>query len=146
MNTRLTSVLLALLVLGALPAPGQFLSVFDSDESAFPIGKAVSRESGTIPRFEGMMEYKPAVTNGLGTGVSGSQGRGEADLFDTELPEGRLYTRTVKVIIETPVRTDADDSPPQGRNICRKQHEPPPLTGRNLCKNRRGFPPACALA
>lgn len=45
-----------------------------------------------------------AVTNSLGTGVSESQGRGEADLFDSELPEGRLYTRTVEVIIETPVR------------------------------------------
>lgn len=40
MNIRFTSVLLALLVLGALPAPGQFLSVFDTDESAFPLVKA----------------------------------------------------------------------------------------------------------
>lgn len=33
-----------------------------------------------------------------------TEGIGQADLYDSTLPEGRLYTRTVNVIIETPVK------------------------------------------
>lgn len=46
------------------------------------------------------------VANALKRGALGSAGIGEADLFDSELPEGRLYTRTVEVIIETPVSSE----------------------------------------
>jgi outer membrane protein OmpA-like peptidoglycan-associated protein len=41
---------------------------------------------------------------GMGAGTGVSKGIGEADLYDNSLPEGRLYTRTVDVVIETPVQ------------------------------------------
>jgi outer membrane protein OmpA-like peptidoglycan-associated protein len=41
---------------------------------------------------------------GMGAGTGVSKGIGEADLYDSSLPEGRLYTRTVDVVIETPVQ------------------------------------------
>ena len=40
------------------------------------------------------LKAKTAVTKGIG----------QADLYDSTLPEGRLYTRTVNVVIETPVK------------------------------------------
>lgn len=43
------------------------------------------------------------VASALGNATSDVRGIGEADLFDEELPEGRLYTRTVEVVIETPI-------------------------------------------
>jgi outer membrane protein OmpA-like peptidoglycan-associated protein len=47
-----------------------------------------------------------AVAKALGMGANKgvSKGIGEADLYDNSLPEGRLYTRTVDVVIETPVQ------------------------------------------
>jgi outer membrane protein OmpA-like peptidoglycan-associated protein len=42
------------------------------------------------------------VARTLGTGTA--QGVGQADLYDSSLPEGRLYTRTVNIVIETPVK------------------------------------------
>lgn len=44
-----------------------------------------------------------AVTKALGRGTAESKGVGQADLFNSDLPEGRLYTRTVDVVVETPV-------------------------------------------
>lgn len=43
------------------------------------------------------------VAQALGTATPQVRGAGEADLFDSELPEGRLYTRTVDVVVETPI-------------------------------------------
>ncbi|MFW5702255.1 MAG: OmpA family protein, partial [Bacteroidota bacterium] len=38
------------------------------------------------------------------------EGLGESDLlFDNELPEGRFYCRTVRIIIETSVHDDDDE-------------------------------------
>ncbi len=44
-----------------------------------------------------------AVASRLGTTSVTTEGRGQADLFESSLPEGRLYTRTVDVIVETPI-------------------------------------------
>lgn len=44
-----------------------------------------------------------AVAGALQTRNAITKGVGHADLFDSTLPEGRLYTRTVNVVIETPV-------------------------------------------
>ena len=43
------------------------------------------------------------VARSLGTPSVTTRGLGEADLYDSTLPEGRLYARTVEVVIETPV-------------------------------------------
>jgi outer membrane protein OmpA-like peptidoglycan-associated protein len=47
-----------------------------------------------------------AVARALGHGSAGATGVAQADLFDSSLPEGRLYTRTVDVVIETPIEAD----------------------------------------
>jgi outer membrane protein OmpA-like peptidoglycan-associated protein len=44
-----------------------------------------------------------AVAKALGVGSARTEGIGQAKIFDNTLPEGRLYTRTVDVVIETPV-------------------------------------------
>jgi len=44
-----------------------------------------------------------AVAAALQTPTATIRGVGQADLYDNSLPEGRLYTRTVDVLIETPV-------------------------------------------
>ncbi|MFI5263922.1 MAG: OmpA family protein [Candidatus Kapaibacterium sp.] len=44
-----------------------------------------------------------AIAASLGVKNIGSKGIGQADLYDSSLPEGRLYTRTVDVVIETPI-------------------------------------------
>ena len=43
------------------------------------------------------------ISSALGAKNISSKGVGQADLYDSSLPEGRLYTRTVDVVIETPV-------------------------------------------
>lgn len=49
-----------------------------------------------------------AVAKALGVGRARTEGIGQATLFDNSLPEGRLYTRTVDVVIETPVTHDGE--------------------------------------
>jgi outer membrane protein OmpA-like peptidoglycan-associated protein len=44
-----------------------------------------------------------AVGQALETPTATMRGIGQADLYDNSLPEGRLYTRTVDVVIETPI-------------------------------------------
>jgi outer membrane protein OmpA-like peptidoglycan-associated protein len=44
-----------------------------------------------------------SVARALGVPSVTARGLGEADLYDSSLPEGRLYARTVEVVIETPV-------------------------------------------
>lgn len=44
-----------------------------------------------------------SVSGALGHRSTKSVGVGEADLFNSDLPEARLYTRTVEVVVETPV-------------------------------------------
>ena len=40
----------------------------------------------------------------LGVSVDNAQGGGEnTELFDNNLPEGRFYSRTVSIVIETPI-------------------------------------------
>lgn len=43
------------------------------------------------------------IAASLGTKHVSSKGIGQADLYESSLPEGRLYTRTVDVVIETPI-------------------------------------------
>ena len=43
------------------------------------------------------------VAKALGGTSMTSEGIGEADLYNSDLPEARLYTRTVEVVVETPV-------------------------------------------
>ncbi|MDZ4746192.1 MAG: OmpA family protein [bacterium] len=45
-----------------------------------------------------------SVASRLGATVVTTEGIGQANLFESSLPEGRLYTRTVDVVVETPVR------------------------------------------
>jgi len=45
-----------------------------------------------------------ALAAALSTKNISSKGLGQADLYDASLPEGRLYTRTVDVVIETPTQ------------------------------------------
>lgn len=45
-----------------------------------------------------------SVARTLGTTSVSARGLGEADLYDSSLPEGRLYARTVEVVVETPVK------------------------------------------
>jgi outer membrane protein OmpA-like peptidoglycan-associated protein len=44
-----------------------------------------------------------SVSQSLQIPVANAKGIGQADLYDSSLPEGRLYTRTVNVVVETPV-------------------------------------------
>lgn len=44
-----------------------------------------------------------AVASALNAQNASTKGIGQADLYDSTLPEGRLYTRTVNVVIETPI-------------------------------------------
>ena len=44
-----------------------------------------------------------AVAATLNSPNISAHGAGQADLYDSALPEGRLYTRTVDIVIETPV-------------------------------------------
>jgi outer membrane protein OmpA-like peptidoglycan-associated protein len=44
-----------------------------------------------------------AAARALGTPNAIIHGVGAADLYDVSVPEGRLYTRTVEIVVETPV-------------------------------------------
>ena len=68
--------------------------------------KGLTDRLGNAAQNQSLAEERAKSTAkalGISTNEQNVRGVGNANLYAPELPEGRLYTRTVEIIVETPI-------------------------------------------